>query len=146
MAPATEPEEPVVEEYESDEFEVDDDEGDDEELQEDADDDEDEAEVEGNGQSLTSLLIVSDPNVEENDEDEDDGGYAPAGETDPADEPVDGYKRALTPEEGGDPAETDIPPAVPRVAAPANLKRKTSGDEGEDEDEDDGSEAKKAKV
>ncbi|KAI5120804.1 hypothetical protein M0805_002431 [Coniferiporia weirii] len=145
-APPVEPVHEEEEEYESDEFEVNDEEGDEEgdaEFQ-DEEGDEDEVEEEGNtSQSLTSLLIAGDQVAEE---DEDDGGYAPPGETDPADEPIDGFARELTPEGDTLTPEKGDAPAAPIPPVAAGMKRKTSGDEGEENDDDDEAETKKVKA
>ncbi|OCB89009.1 hypothetical protein A7U60_g3816 [Sanghuangporus baumii] len=135
------------EDYESDDYDVEDDEGDADYQGDDGDEEEedegDEEDEEEGGKSLTALL-VADPNQSAQ-VDEEDEGYAPPGETDPADEPIDGNARVPT----GDPSETKgALSAVPSAVAAVGLKRKSSGDEDDEEDEDDEDEldAKKLKA
>lgn len=145
-----------LDDYESDEYDIEDDDGegyqpedganaaaDDEDDEEDEEDDDDEEEEEG-GENLTSLLISGDPVEDENDE-----GYAPPGETDPADLPVDGNKRPLTPDaEENTSADTNGSSSLNNtVSASGSLKRKTSGDSGDEEEDEEGeSETKKLKA
>jgi len=123
-------EDKVTEAYESDEYDEEDnnsgaEDGDDYQEEDGVDDAEDDDE-EGpqKGKSLTEHLLLDNNNVDDlndDEDDEDDGAFVPGGGVDPADEEVDGDKR---------------------VSA-IGLKRKTSGDE--DDAEDDASEETDAK-
>jgi len=135
----------VEDDYESDEFDVEDDEGDEYQDGEEEEEEDEEAPQE-NGKSLTALLLADNNGNGDLDEDEDeDDGYTPDGQPDPAEQPIDGNARELTPEtENLAPVEAKI--SAPPVAAPG-LKRKTSGDEEDDEDEvEEETEAKKIKT
>lgn len=77
-----------------------------------------------------------------NDEDEDeDDAFVPGGGVEPADEEVDGDKHELTPKDAQEVASL-ANPQVPGVSA-IGMKRKTSGDE--DDAEDDAAEETEAK-
>ncbi len=80
-------------------------------------------------------------NLNEDEDDEDDGAFVPGGGVDPADEEVDGDKRELSPQ-GAEEVASLVNPKIAGVSA-IGLKRKTSGDE--DDAEDDASEETDAK-